>query len=164
MASSGQPYAGHPAAAQQPHETENYQDGPEFDPYYSRRPAYDQAGYLDRDNEYNFPDSARTATSGKLTKEGDALGYADAPLSGYVFHEDCLCSRFTALMICFWLIIRRRESVGAWRKDFNGGLWTKGGRGRCIGRFCCCSLMTVVFLLASILLTLALVCFFLNLY
>ena len=113
MASSGQRYAGHPAAAQQPHETnENYQDGPEFDPYYSRRPAYDQAGYLDRDNEYNFPDSARTATSGKLTKEGDTLGYTDTPLSGYVFHEDCLCSRFTALMICFLVDHQAKRECG----------------------------------------------------
>ena len=70
-----------PGPVQQPYD-ENYQDAPEFDPYYSRRPAYDQAGYLDRSYEDRFPDSAMTAGTGKFNKEG---AYADAPpLSGYV--------------------------------------------------------------------------------
>lgn len=33
----------------------------------------------------------------------------------------------------------------------------KGGRGRCIGRFCCCTIMVVLLLLISIVLALALV-------
>lgn len=41
-----------------------------------------------------------------------------------------------------------------WRHDHHGNLWLKGGRGRCIGRFCCCGIMTVLLLLVSILLTL----------
>ncbi|KAI5899627.1 uncharacterized protein SCHCODRAFT_02605677 [Schizophyllum commune H4-8] len=40
--------------------------------------------------------------------------------------------------------------------DTDGSMWTKGGRGRCVGRFCCCTLMTAVFLILSILLALAL--------
>lgn len=35
-------------------------------------------------------------------------------------------------------------------------MWTKGGRGRCIGRFCCCTLLIAVFLIISIILSLAL--------
>lgn len=42
-----------------------------------------------------------------------------------------------------------------WRQDHRGNLWTKGSRPGCIGRFFCCSLMTVVLLVVSILLTLA---------
>lgn len=34
----------------------------------------------------------------------------------------------------------------------------QGGRGRCVGRFCCCSLMTTVYLVLSIFLALLLVC------
>lgn len=43
-----------------------------------------------------------------------------------------------------------------YRYDHQGALWTKGGRGRCIGRFCCCTIMTVLFLIVSIVLALAL--------
>ncbi|KIJ41232.1 hypothetical protein M422DRAFT_31846 [Sphaerobolus stellatus SS14] len=43
-----------------------------------------------------------------------------------------------------------------WRQDHHGNLWAKGGRGRCIGRFCCCSIMTAILLIVSIVLTLAL--------
>ncbi|KAF8586508.1 hypothetical protein K439DRAFT_1408619 [Ramaria rubella] len=42
-----------------------------------------------------------------------------------------------------------------WRHDQNGNLWIKGGRGRCIGRFCCCTIMIAILLLVSIVLTLA---------
>ncbi|KAK2466774.1 hypothetical protein APHAL10511_001032 [Amanita phalloides] len=43
-----------------------------------------------------------------------------------------------------------------YRYENRGNLWTKGGTGHCIGRFCCCTLMIAVLLIASILLTLAL--------
>jgi len=36
----------------------------------------------------------------------------------------------------------------------------QGGRGRCIGRFCCCAIMTIVFLIVSVVLSLALVWLF----
>ncbi|KAL1743964.1 hypothetical protein HDZ31DRAFT_83071 [Schizophyllum fasciatum] len=41
-------------------------------------------------------------------------------------------------------------------RNNDGSMWTKGGRGRCIGRFCCCTIMTIIFLVVSILLALAL--------
>ncbi|KIM29068.1 hypothetical protein M408DRAFT_68408 [Serendipita vermifera MAFF 305830] len=37
-----------------------------------------------------------------------------------------------------------------WRHDEHGNLWTKGGRGSCIGRFCCCSIMSVVFAILAV--------------
>jgi len=43
-----------------------------------------------------------------------------------------------------------------YRYDHQGNLWTKGGRGRCAGRVCCCTLMTTVFLIVSVVLALAL--------
>ncbi|KAJ3568644.1 hypothetical protein NP233_g5585 [Leucocoprinus birnbaumii] len=48
------------------------------------------------------------------------------------------------------------STMRQYRYDHQGALWTKGGRGRCIGRFCCCTIMTVLFLLVSIVLALAL--------
>jgi len=41
-------------------------------------------------------------------------------------------------------------------RDIQGNLCTRGGRLRCFGRICCCSLMTTVFLIVSIVLALAL--------
>ncbi|KAF8077847.1 hypothetical protein FPV67DRAFT_1463211 [Lyophyllum atratum] len=43
-----------------------------------------------------------------------------------------------------------------YRYDHQGALWTKGGRGRCFGRVCCCTLMIAVLLFVSIILALAL--------
>ncbi|QRW00193.1 glycoside hydrolase family 28 protein [Ceratobasidium sp. AG-Ba] len=43
-----------------------------------------------------------------------------------------------------------------WRHDEHGNVWTKGSRTRCVGRFCCCTVMTTIFLIVSIALTLGL--------
>ncbi|KAL0946645.1 hypothetical protein HGRIS_012839 [Hohenbuehelia grisea] len=51
---------------------------------------------------------------------------------------------------------RNAAALRRYRMDFQGNLWTKGGRGRCVGRFCCCTLMIAVFLIISIVLALAL--------
>ncbi|KAF8623532.1 hypothetical protein AX15_006308 [Amanita polypyramis BW_CC] len=48
------------------------------------------------------------------------------------------------------------RGLKSYRHEHRGNLLTKGGRGRCIGRFCCCAIMTAVLLIVSILLTLAL--------
>jgi hypothetical protein len=70
--------------------------------------------------------------------------------------------------------------VRAWRYDHQGNLWSKvrnyldvlrpplmssqGGRGSCIGRFCCCFIFSFIFILISVVLTLALVRTILYLY
>jgi len=48
------------------------------------------------------------------------------------------------------------RAIKDYRVDHQGNLWTKGGRGRCVGRVCCCTVMTTVFLIVSIVLSLAL--------
>jgi hypothetical protein len=53
---------------------------------------------------------------------------------------------------------KKRNRYGPMKeyRDNQGNLCTKGGRVRCFGRICCCSLMTTVFLIVSIVLALAL--------
>ncbi|KAF8759131.1 hypothetical protein RHS01_02649 [Rhizoctonia solani] len=46
--------------------------------------------------------------------------------------------------------------IRLWRHDEHRKMWTKGSRARCFGRFCCCTVMTTVFLIVSIVLTLGL--------
>ncbi|KAG2041661.1 hypothetical protein BDR03DRAFT_945351 [Suillus americanus] len=46
------------------------------------------------------------------------------------------------------------QDFKTWRRENAGGLWTKGSRISCLGRFCCCTLMIAVFLIVSILLAL----------
>ncbi|KAJ7905640.1 hypothetical protein B0H14DRAFT_2660981 [Mycena olivaceomarginata] len=48
------------------------------------------------------------------------------------------------------------RNLRQYRMDFQGPLWTRGGRGSCIGRFFCCTFMILVFLVVTILLTLVL--------
>ncbi|KAF9564387.1 hypothetical protein CPC08DRAFT_815997 [Agrocybe pediades] len=48
------------------------------------------------------------------------------------------------------------KTLKEYRYDHQGNLWTKGGRGRCAGRVCCCTLMTAVVLIVGIILSLAL--------
>ncbi|KAF6763944.1 hypothetical protein DFP72DRAFT_873826 [Ephemerocybe angulata] len=48
------------------------------------------------------------------------------------------------------------RAMKEYRYDARGNLWTKGGRGRCFGRFFCCTLMVAVLLIVSVVLTLAL--------
>ncbi|KAK7467246.1 hypothetical protein VKT23_004303 [Stygiomarasmius scandens] len=47
-------------------------------------------------------------------------------------------------------------SLRRYRDEYRGNLWTRGGRGRCIGRFLCCTIMIAAFLIISIVLALAL--------
>ncbi|KAJ3862216.1 hypothetical protein EV359DRAFT_83545 [Lentinula novae-zelandiae] len=52
---------------------------------------------------------------------------------------------------------RRAQNIRQYRREFrNDNLWTKGGRGSCIGRFFCCTLMIAIFMIVSIVLALAL--------
>ncbi|KAG2020080.1 hypothetical protein CC2G_005460 [Coprinopsis cinerea AmutBmut pab1-1] len=51
---------------------------------------------------------------------------------------------------------RNRKGLKEYRYDTQGNLWTKGSRGRCIGRFLCCTIMITILLVVSIVLALAL--------
>ncbi|KAG2078145.1 hypothetical protein BDR04DRAFT_1124702 [Suillus decipiens] len=46
------------------------------------------------------------------------------------------------------------QDFKTWRSKNTGGLWTRGSRISCVGRFCCCTMMITVFLIVSILLAL----------
>ncbi|KAJ6623523.1 hypothetical protein B0H10DRAFT_2010236 [Mycena sp. CBHHK59/15] len=48
------------------------------------------------------------------------------------------------------------HNLRRYRQEFQGHLWTKGGRASCFGRFFCCTFMIIVFLLVTILLALTL--------
>jgi hypothetical protein len=48
------------------------------------------------------------------------------------------------------------KNLREYRKDFQGPLWRRGGGASCFGRFFCCTFMIIVFLVATILLTLVL--------
>ncbi|KAF9646387.1 hypothetical protein BDM02DRAFT_3030252 [Thelephora ganbajun] len=50
----------------------------------------------------------------------------------------------------------RQKSFKNWRADDRENLWTRGSRARTCGRFFCCTVMITVFLIISILLSLAL--------
>ncbi|KZT37991.1 hypothetical protein SISSUDRAFT_1005376 [Sistotremastrum suecicum HHB10207 ss-3] len=50
----------------------------------------------------------------------------------------------------------RTTDIKGWRMDHHGDRWTRGGRVRCCGRFCCCFLWIFLLLLVSIILTLIL--------
>ncbi|KAG1905894.1 uncharacterized protein F5891DRAFT_1007071 [Suillus fuscotomentosus] len=49
---------------------------------------------------------------------------------------------------------RQSQDFKTWRGENTAGLWTRGSRVSCIGRFCCCTMMIAVFLIVSILLAL----------
>lgn len=49
-----------------------------------------------------------------------------------------------------------KKDLKSWRKEMHSEMWTRGSRGRCIGRFCCCTLLIAVLLIVSIVLALAL--------
>ncbi|KAG1782660.1 hypothetical protein EV702DRAFT_1232674 [Suillus placidus] len=49
---------------------------------------------------------------------------------------------------------RQYQDFKTWRGENTGGLWTRGSRVSCLGRFCCCTMMIAVFLIISILLAL----------
>ncbi|KAG1827120.1 uncharacterized protein BJ212DRAFT_1443274 [Suillus subaureus] len=49
---------------------------------------------------------------------------------------------------------RQSQDFKTWRRENTGGLWTRGSRISCLGRFCCCTIMIAVLLIVSILLAL----------
>jgi len=118
-----------PFAAQQPRRQHSYHDSADFNPYTSTAPpphaSYDQ---------------------GAPYKDEGPLGGGAVPRAAQA--EDKEFDPFQPPP-------KSTGDLRMWRHDHHGNLWVKGGRGRCIGRFCCCSIMVVLLLLVSIILTLA---------
>ena len=53
-------------------------------------------------------------------------------------------------------VAKQQQGLRDWRFEHQNGSWTRGSRGSCIARFCCCTAMIVIFFIVSVLLALAL--------
>ncbi|KAI0374856.1 hypothetical protein BV20DRAFT_961061 [Pilatotrama ljubarskyi] len=133
MITYSDPYAGGQYPQQQ------YQDAP-FNPYEVQQQqaahrTYDQGGYATPSDEYDVAGRAKEANTG--------------PRSGWDQGDD-------AVGVPVPMGEKTSRNVRRWRYDHQGEMWTKGSRASCIGRFFCCTVMIFVFLLISIVLSLAL--------
>ncbi|KAH7889429.1 hypothetical protein F5I97DRAFT_1934337 [Phlebopus sp. FC_14] len=121
-------------------------DAPAFNPYSSSQPhqAYDQGGYESYAAEgyRDEPNYSQPANAGQTSF---TPGHQKLEHSGY---DQAGFARATTGS--------RSRDLRDWRYEHQGALWMRGGRGRCIGRFCCCTLMIIGFFIVSILLPLAL--------
>jgi hypothetical protein len=113
--------------------------------------TYDPAGYdTYRDEPFQPPVGGSTSRENALTSQGHTYSETttkEAAATTAGFGGETPYSKVGN---------NSPAAIRAWRYDHQGNLWTKGGRGRCIGRFCCCTLFIFLFLLASIVLSLAL--------
>lgn len=119
----------------------NYGQQYEFNPYNSQQqqyPTYSQSGayadnytggYRDEPSQYGGG-VAQNATRAKDTDEASGFDKGEFP--------------------------EAKAESNIRRRDYSRTLWTQGGRGRCIGRFCCCTIMIALFMFISIVLALAL--------
>lgn len=115
---------------------ENQQPYSDYNPYSNtqQHPTYDQSGY--RDDEGLQTSTAHAGNDTTVVQNREKGRYEEM----------------------FPPVFRPPESTGAirvWRKDQRGNLWAKGSRGKCVLRFLCCSILIFLFLLVSIVLTLA---------
>ncbi|OBZ75448.1 hypothetical protein A0H81_04355 [Grifola frondosa] len=124
----------------EPQYPQQYQDAP-FNPYETQQPhpTYDQGGY-------GYGDTNDAGRYGGFTD--DPSGRAKERDRSVFENDDTVPSRPVGP--------RTSSNMRRWRYDHQGNLWTKGGRGRCFGRFFCCTIMIFVFIVLSILLSLAL--------
>jgi len=117
-----------PFAAAQPRHQHSYHDSADFNPYTGAAP----------------PPHASYDQSGQYKDEAEPVGTVAGPPQAQSKEFDP-----------FQPPPKSTGDLRMWRQDHHGNLWTKGGRGRCIGRFCCCTIMVTILLLVSIVLTLA---------
>lgn len=127
-----------PFAEQYGHYDQQYSEGPSFDPYNSSQPhqAYDQGGY-DPYTSNGYRDNDNPTTHEPVTAGMSTL----PPKEGNGFYSTTAS---------------QPRDLRRWRHEHNRSLWTKGSRGRCIGRFCCCTIMITLFFIISIILALVL--------
>ncbi|KDQ61025.1 hypothetical protein JAAARDRAFT_32024 [Jaapia argillacea MUCL 33604] len=130
------------------------------DPYTSTQPKYN-AQYSSSAAEFNPYDNAqphRTYDQGVI--EPYAGGYRDEPSSYPPIEQQTRSKEGNGFEEENSGMPRRRitkssRTLRALQYE-DENLWTRGGRGRCIGRFCCCTVLITIFLLVSIVLTLLL--------
>jgi len=139
---------------------------PDYNSYPSKEPhpTYDQGavagGYESydngyRDDGYNGKEADVHASSRQYRDHSPEAYPRDAPVGAAPYRRESNDrGEFTQDKP-----ISRDKSASAirtYRLDHRGNLWTKGGRGRCVGRFFCCTLATIVVLVISVGLALAL--------
>ncbi|KAG6814506.1 hypothetical protein H0H92_000031 [Tricholoma furcatifolium] len=128
------------------HQRHYSESTPEFDPYATNpsHQTYDQAGaaqsydtygYTDEHYDNNYPPNRVLSQRSGVLRQNESK---DTSIETGGYGE------------------KTPGALRRYRYEHQGALWTKGGRGRCIGRFCCCTLMTVVLLFVCIVLALAL--------
>jgi len=123
---------------------ETYQDPPQFYNPHAPHETYDQSGYREPDLYLDEP-------SYTLPQ-----GHSAEPLESNTKEEpDYVAEEFTPTPRNP-VNPRSPRSLRAWRYQQGRRLWTQGSRPRCLCRFVCCTVLITIFLIASILLALAL--------
>lgn len=112
-----------------------------FNPYEVSQPyrSYEQGGQGDYNGGYTDDPSGSGAAKEMNTKERDRS----------VFEND-------DYQVPKAMGPKTSKAMRRWRYEHQGNLWTKGGRGRCCGRFFVCTIMIFFFLLISVVLSLVL--------
>ncbi|KAK0210891.1 hypothetical protein DFS33DRAFT_1296162 [Desarmillaria ectypa] len=129
---------------------------PDFNPYSHQQPhaTYDEGAYDNYGSGYrDEPTDARGPQRQTTMKSHISTGSIDSPTGVRVREADSVSGfdhgEFTPKE-------KVPQTLKSYRYETQGNLWTRGGRPRCIGRFCCCTLLIAVFLIISIILSLAL--------
>ncbi|KAJ7172349.1 hypothetical protein C8R46DRAFT_1216190 [Mycena filopes] len=128
---------------------------PEFNPYATSdqaHPTYEQGAY-----DHYGGGGYRDDPPQDPFAPGTQHSYTDAPLPPVAAKSIDETSRFDpGEFTPSPRGPKTASNLRRYRMDFQGPLWTRGGRGRCFGRFFCCTFMIIVFLLISIILALVL--------
>lgn len=139
----------------------------------SYRDPYAEAGRYQPQQQYNnaysAPQRNQTYDEGNVGPGYDVYsGYTDEPVSRVVRYagqpsqhslSEEAVKDSTFQHEPYPAVVPKERTAQALRKyryDSQGSLWTKGGRGRCICRFCCCTGLITLFLLVSVILSLVL--------
>ncbi|KAJ7125477.1 hypothetical protein C8R43DRAFT_29726 [Mycena crocata] len=139
----------------------NYGDAaPEFNPYTTAEQphqTYEQGAYDNYGGGYRDDPTPDHRGYAPPERRGTQHSYADAappPLAAKSLDET---SRFDpGEFTPSPRGPKTASNLRRYRQEFQGPLWTKGGRGRCFGRFFCCTFMIIIFLFVTIVLSLVL--------
>ncbi|KAJ7709778.1 hypothetical protein B0H17DRAFT_1029223 [Mycena rosella] len=163
------PYAGQYGGYQHQHQQPQYAQpqygqqqygqyadpAPEFNPYTTQQPphqSYEQGGYDNYGGGYR--DDPAPEIEQAPRRQPSYAAAAPSPLASKSLDET---SRFDAGEFSpGHRGPKTASNLRQYRMEFQGHLWTRGGRGRCFGRFFCCTFMILVFLFVTIVLALVL--------
>ncbi|KAK0239978.1 hypothetical protein EDD85DRAFT_469810 [Armillaria nabsnona] len=128
---------------------------PDFNPYTHQQPhaTYDEGAYDNYGTGYrDDPTDARGPQRQATTRTHITTSSIDTPVGVRARDTD------TASGFDHGEFSKEKvpQTLKKYRYETQGNLWTRGSRPRCIGRFCCCTLLIAVFLILSIILSLAL--------